>query len=57
MEDKYIIALGASAGGLSALFEFFDNTLPDAVSYVITMHLYPYQKSHLTEVLQNIVPL
>lgn len=53
MEDKYIIALGASAGGLSALFEFFDNTLPDAVSYVITMHLYPHQKSHLTEVVQK----
>ncbi|SDM84181.1 chemotaxis protein CheB [Pedobacter antarcticus] len=53
MKEKYIIALGASAGGISALSEFFDNTLPDAVSYVITTHLYPHQKSMLTEIIQK----
>lgn len=53
MENKYLIALGASAGGLSALSEFFDNTVPDAVSYVITTHLYPHQKSMLTEIIQR----
>lgn len=53
MDNKYIIALGASAGGIAALTEFFDNTMPDAVSYIITMHIYPYQKSLLTEVIQR----
>lgn len=53
MDKKYLIALGASAGGLAALSEFFDNTLPDAVSYVITTHLYPHQKSMLTEIIQR----
>jgi two-component system CheB/CheR fusion protein len=53
MDNKYLIALGASAGGLPALFEFFDNTLPDAVSYVITTHLYPHQKSMLTKIIQK----
>lgn len=53
MNNRYIIALGASAGGLDALSEFFDNTLPDAVSYIITTHLYPHKKSLLVEVLQK----
>ncbi len=53
MENKYLIAIGASAGGISALAEFFDNTLPDSVSYVITTHLYPHQKSMLTEIMQK----
>ncbi|RZK41757.1 MAG: chemotaxis protein CheB [Hymenobacter sp.] len=53
MKDKYLIAIGASAGGLAALNEFFDNTLPDGVSYVITTHLHPHQKSILTELIQK----
>lgn len=53
MKDKYIVALGSSAGGLAALTEFFDNTLPDGVSYVITTHLYPHQKSWLAEIIQK----
>jgi two-component system CheB/CheR fusion protein len=53
MKHKYIIALGSSAGGLKALIEFFDNSLPDSVSYVITTHLHPHQKSILAEILQK----
>jgi two-component system CheB/CheR fusion protein len=53
MKDKYIIALGASAGGIAALTDFFDNTLPDGISYIITMHLYPHQKSLLAGVIQR----
>lgn len=53
MANKYLIALGASAGGLAALAEFFDHTLPDTVSYVITTHLYPHQKSTLSEIIQR----
>jgi two-component system CheB/CheR fusion protein len=50
---KYIIAIGASAGGLEALSEFFDHTLPDGVSYVITTHLDPHYKSQLTSIIQS----
>jgi chemotaxis response regulator CheB len=53
MKKKTLIALGASLGGIAALYEFFDNTLPDDVSYVITTHLYPHEKSHLAEMLQR----
>jgi len=53
MKKKTLIALGASAGGTAALFDFFDNTLPDAVSYVITTHLYPHEKSILTAMIQK----
>ena len=53
MENRYLIAIGASAGGISALSDFFDHTLPDAVSYVITTHLYPHQKSMLAEIMQR----
>ena len=52
-KKRYIIALGASAGGIAALSEFFDNTLPDGVTYVITTHLYPHQKSLLGEIIQE----
>ncbi|MCQ6959297.1 chemotaxis protein CheB [Mucilaginibacter aquariorum] len=53
MKKKTLIALGASAGGTAALFDFFDHTLPDEVSYVITTHLYPHIKSMLTALIQK----
>jgi two-component system CheB/CheR fusion protein len=53
MTNKYIVAIGASAGGLSALSEFFDHTMPDGVAYVITTHLYPHQRSMLAEIIQR----
>jgi two-component system CheB/CheR fusion protein len=52
-EKKFIIAIGASAGGLPAICELFDHTLPDDISYVITTHLDPYYKSRLTEIIQR----
>lgn len=48
---NYIVALGASAGGQKALEEFFDNTLVDAISYVIVTHLQPDFKSYLTQII------
>lgn len=53
MIQPYLVAIGASAGGLTALYDFFDHTLPDGVSYVITMHLYPHQKSTLAELIRK----
>src|SRR5688572_18099994 len=49
-QDHYIVAIGASAGGLEAIHEFFDH-MPDAsnFSFVIIQHLSPDYKSLLVE--------
>jgi len=49
-----IVGIGASAGGLEALTEFFANTEPDGgAAYVVVMHLSPVHESHAGEVLQR----
>ncbi|HEX8529766.1 MAG TPA: chemotaxis protein CheB, partial [Cytophagales bacterium] len=48
---QHIIALGASAGGIEAIFEFFDYTPLDEVSYVVIQHLSPDHQSRLAELL------
>jgi two-component system CheB/CheR fusion protein len=48
---QYIIAIGASAGGLEEINSFFDHTPADQVSYVIIQHLSPDFKSHMVELL------
>jgi len=47
----YIIAIGASAGGLEEINSFFDHTPCDGVSYVIVQHLSPDFKSRMVELL------
>jgi two-component system CheB/CheR fusion protein len=49
-EPVYVIAVGASAGGLEAIHEFFDN-MPDAgnAAFVVIQHLSPAHKSLLVE--------
>ncbi|MEX2565466.1 MAG: CheR family methyltransferase [Cyclobacteriaceae bacterium] len=49
--DLYIIAIGASAGGMEALHTLFDHTPTDDVSYVIIQHLSPDYKSFVGELL------
>jgi two-component system, chemotaxis family, CheB/CheR fusion protein len=49
--DKFIIGIGASAGGMGAIHELFDYTQTDAVSYVIIQHLSPDHKSFMKELL------
>ena len=49
--SNYIIAIGASAGGLEEINLFFDHTPSDGVSYVIVQHLSPVFKSHMVELL------
>jgi two-component system CheB/CheR fusion protein len=51
--DQYIIAIGASAGGLEAISDFFDYTPLDAVSYVLVQHLSPDFKSHMAQILKR----
>jgi two-component system CheB/CheR fusion protein len=47
----YIIAIGASAGGMEEINSFFDSTPCDGVSYVIVQHLSPDFKSRMVELL------
>lgn len=52
--DRYIVAIGASAGGLEAIHEFFDN-MPgsNSFSYVVIQHLSPDYKSLLVELVSK----
>lgn len=47
----YIIAIGASAGGLEEIISFFDHTPSDGVSYVIVQHLSSDFRSRMVDVL------
>lgn len=50
-DHRYIVAIGASAGGVEALSTFFDHTPVDGVSYVIIPHLSMDFKSRMTEII------
>jgi two-component system CheB/CheR fusion protein len=49
VEPEYIIAIGASAGGIEEIFTFFDHTPLDSVSYIIVQHLSPDYASRMRE--------
>jgi len=49
----YIIAIGASAGGMEEINIFFDHTALDSVSYIIVQHLSPVFKSRMVELLAH----
>ena len=50
--DQYIVAIGASAGGLEAIQEFFDNMPSNGnLSFVIIQHLSADYKSLLVEII------
>jgi len=51
--NPVVVGLGASAGGLAALKEFFQ-AVPEGsgVAYVVIVHLSPEHESHLAELLQ-----
>src|SRR5215203_4338208 len=49
-----VVALGASAGGLNALQQFFEHLPPDSgMAFVVMMHLAPDHESHLAALLQG----
>lgn len=52
--DNFIIAIGASAGGLEAIHEFFDH-MPESrnVSFIIIQHLSPDYKSLLVDLVSR----
>ena len=53
-----VVGLGASAGGIKALQEFFSNTPPHSgAAYVVILHLSPEHESRLSEVLQAVTEM
>ena len=53
-----IVGIGASAGGLAALEEFFLNLPPDTgMAFVVVQHLDPTQKALLPELLQRVTSM
>jgi two-component system CheB/CheR fusion protein len=50
-DQQYIIAIGASAGGLEAIAAFFDYTPLDSVSYILIQHLSADFKSQMVQIL------
>jgi two-component system CheB/CheR fusion protein len=53
----HIVGIGASAGGLDALKELFDNLPKDGISIVVVQHLDPKHQSLLPEILSRHSPL
>jgi two-component system CheB/CheR fusion protein len=54
LERPYVVGIGASAGGIEALKEFFAAVEPDSgLAYVVILHLSPEHDSQLAQVLQH----
>lgn len=51
VNQQYIIAIGASAGGLEAISAFFDYTPLDSVSYIVIQHLSADFNSQMVHIL------
>jgi len=52
--DFLIVGIGASAGGLEAFKEFFNNMPPDTgMAFIIVQHLDPTHKSFLSDLLRH----
>ncbi len=50
----YVVGIGASAGGIEALSDFFRAVAPDSgAAYVVILHLSPDHDSQLAQVLQH----
>ncbi len=49
-----VVGLGASAGGVAVLLQFFESMPPDSgLVFVVVMHLAPEHESNLPEILQR----
>ena len=53
MTQRFVVAIGSSAGGLDAMKTFFDHTPHDNVTYVILRHIPMEYQSVLHEILQR----
>ena len=56
--NRVVVGIGASAGGLAALKEFFHH-IPErtGITYVVVMHLSAEHESHLAELLQPFIKI
>lgn len=53
-KDFFVVGIGASAGGIAALREFFRNVRTDSgMTYVVILHLSPQHESNLPALLQS----
>jgi len=53
-DDFFVVGIGASAGGINALREFFAHVRADSgITYVVILHLSPQHESNLPALLQN----
>ena len=58
VDSMRVIGIGASAGGLAALEEFFKNVpAKSGAAYLVVMHLDPTQKAMLAELLQRVTSM
>ncbi len=58
MSNLYVVGIGASAGGLEALENFFSNMPPTgSAAFVVVQHLSPDYKSHMAELLTKHTPM
>ena len=49
-----VVGIGASAGGLESLKEFFDSIRPDSgLAFIVIQHLAPSRDSYMAEILRN----
>jgi two-component system, chemotaxis family, CheB/CheR fusion protein len=56
--DRLMVGIGASAGGIRALQQFFSAAPRDGrIAYIVILHLSPDHESHLAEVLQGVSSL
>jgi chemotaxis methyl-accepting protein methylase len=57
-DPLYIVGIGASAGGLEALEDFFSNVpTPCRIAFVVIQHLDPNHKGFMPELLQRVTPM
>ena len=52
-QNKFIVAIGASAGGLKPIQTFFDSTPNDHATYIILQHLHPDFKTLMADILKK----
>jgi two-component system CheB/CheR fusion protein len=56
--DTHIIGIGASAGGLEAIEQFFSTVPADSdMAFVVVQHLDPHHKGMMCEILQRATPI
>src|ERR1044072_6794066 len=53
-KDFLVVGIGASAGGIRALQEFFSTMPPNSgMAFVVILHLSPQHESNLAEIIQT----